>query len=320
MSVHIAITGANGFMGRRLSDRLLREGYDISRITRSGDCGGDVVVGEIEGDTDWKALFKRRVDVLVHLAASVHRKEPWRSETEDLDQKVNTEGTLNLARKCAANGVKRFVFLSTVKVLGEGLDRPYRTSDGANPKDSYAASKWEAEKGLFSIAARTGMEVVIVRPPLVYGPGVKANFLRLIQAVDRGHPLPLGSIRNRRSLIYLDNLIDAVRVCLTHPSAAGKTYLVSDGEDVSTPELVRRVGAALHKPVRLLPVPASWIFLFGKISGKKAAVNRLLGSLSVDSHLIRRELGWAPPFTMQQGLAATAEWYQNIKAQNAARI
>jgi len=198
-----------------------------------------------------------------------------------------------------------------VKVNGEWTDpdRPFTSGDRAAPEDAYAQSKYGAEYGLLEISAQTGMEAVILRPLLVYGPGVGANFLRLMQAVDSGLPLPLGASRNQRSLIYLGNLVDAISVCLAHPAATNKVYLVNDSEDVSTPELARRIAAALGRPARLLPVPGSWMRLTGRLLGKDAAVERLLGSLAVDSMPIREELGWSPPYTMQAGLAATAEWY-----------
>jgi UDP-glucose 4-epimerase len=222
---------------------------------------------------------------------------------------VNVDGTLNLARQAAQAGVRRFVFLSSIKVNGEGCEEPYREGDAACPQDPYAISKWEAEQGLRQIELETGMDVVILRPPLVYGPGVKANFQRLLAAVDKGWPLPLGAVGNRRSLLYLGNLVDAIQLCLVHPAAAGQTYLVSDGEDVSSPELVRRLARAMGCPARLLPVPPAWLRLAGGLLGRRAVVERLLGSLVVDSSRIRRELGWSPPFRLDAGLAETVQHY-----------
>lgn len=196
---------------------------------------------------------------------------------------------------------------------GPTKDEPYRGNDLAVPSDAYAISKWEAEQALWQVAAETGMEVVILRPPLVYGPGVKGNFLRLMQAIDKRRPLPLGGIQNQRSLIYLGNLIDVIRLCITHPNAAGKAFLVSDGDDVSTPELVRRIAAALRRQPFLVPVPPAWIRWAGVTLGKQAAANRLLGSLCVDISPLRDELGWKPPYTMQAGLEATAQWYRKTK-------
>jgi nucleoside-diphosphate-sugar epimerase len=225
-------------------------------------------------------------------------------------RRVNTLGTETLARAAAHCGVKRLVFLSSIKVNGESApsDAPFDPAFPAKPQDPYAISKWEAEQALTRASTETGLEIVVLRCPLVYGPGVKGNFLRLLQAVDHGIPLPLSLARNRRSLIYLDNLTDAITTCLTHPAAAGKTYLVSDGEDVSTAELIARIAQALGKPSRLWPCPLGLIELAGRMTGKSDEIARLLGSLCIDSSKIRSELDWTPPYTLEQGLAETARW------------
>ena len=226
-----------------------------------------------------------------------------------LYRETNTEATLNLARQAVDARVKRFVFISTIKVNGEGRDAAYRETDAPAPEDAYAISKWEAEQGLQRIAEETGLEVVILRPPLVFGPGVKANFLRLMKTVQKGWPLPLGAIHNRRSLLYLGNFVDAIRVCVEHPGAAGQTFLLDDGEAVSTPELVRALAQAMDRPARLLAIPVRVLELAGTLLGKRAAVARLTGSLYVDASAIRSRLGWAPSNTLQQGLVATvADW------------
>jgi nucleoside-diphosphate-sugar epimerase len=226
-------------------------------------------------------------------------------------RKVNVAGTEKLAREAVKAGARRLVYISTIKVNGEETTEPYTNDSPARPSDPYGISKWEAEKILRSIEAETGLEVVVVRPTLVYGPGVKGNFLSMMKVVQSGIPLPLSSITNKRSLIYVGNLVDALVVCAKHPDAAGRTYLVSDGEDVSTPELLRRLALALDKPARLFPVPLVLIRLLGAITGNGETVNRLLGSLMVNSSKITQELGWKPPFTMEQGLKETAEWYSN---------
>jgi nucleoside-diphosphate-sugar epimerase len=207
--------------------------------------------------------------------------------------------------------VRRFIFISSIKVNGEGTlpGQPYTADDIPAPADPYGVSKHEAELGLMKLAEETGLEVVIIRSPLVYGPGVKANFLSLLKFVNKGIPMPLASINNKRSMIYLGNLVDAIVTCAAHPNAAGQTFLVSDGTDISTPELMRRVAAAFERPVRLMPFPPSLIRLAGRLLGKSAAMDRLLGSLEVDCGKIRRELGWNPPFTMAAGLKDTAEWF-----------
>lgn len=301
----VLVTGASGFVGKALCRELAAVGHEVMQASRqaSGEPSG-CVIARIDGRTDWgKCLLG--CEAVVHLAARVHVMRDTSVDPLGEFRRINVEGTLNLARQAAASGVRRFVFISSIKVNGEGGDRPYSEPDPAAPQDDYSRSKWEAEQGLREIAKQTGMEVVILRPPLVYGPGVGANFRRLMEVVARGLPLPFGSIKNRRSLLYLGNLVDAIRVCLTHPKAANNTYLLSDGEDVSTSELIRRLAQAMDRPARLLPVPPAWFDFAGRLLGKQQEVARLLGSLAVDSEMIRRELDWQPPFTMTQGLAET---------------
>ena len=231
-------------------------------------------------------------------------------------RRVNVQGTLNLARQSAVVGVGRFVFISSIKVNGEAtqLERPFTADDAPAPIDAYGVSKMEAEQGLREIALQTGMEVVIIRPPLVYGPGVKANFAALMRWLRYGVPLPLGAIPNRRSLVSLDNLVDLILTCLTHPAAANQTFLVSDGEDVSTTELLRRTGQALGRPARLIPVPASWLKLAAAMVGKPDVAQRLCESLQVDIEKTRRLLGWSPLISLDQGLKQTAGHGSPVKA------
>lgn len=312
--MRVLVTGANGLLGRALCSVLDRADHQLIRTVRTSTTPWETPVGDLNENTDWGDVLDPGVDVLVHMAGLVPQAESEIIGEGNRYHQVNTLGAANLARQCARHGVKRFIFVSTIKVLGEGKSEPYRDTDLAVPADVYAISKWEAEQALWQIAAETGMEVVVLRPPLVYGPGVKGNFLRLMQAIDKRRPLPLGGIQNQRSLIYLGNLVDALRLCLTHPKAAGKTFLVSDGDDVSTPVLVRRIAAALGRWPLLLPVPVSWIKWAGYVLGKQAAVDRLLGSLCVDISMLREELGWIPPYTMQEGLEITAQWYRKTKA------
>lgn len=310
----ILVTGANGLVGRALCSVLDQAEHQVVRAVRISTTPWEVSVGDMNESTDWSEALGQDTDVVVHLAAQVPLTDVVSRAPGDRHTEVNKLGTANLARQCAQHGIKRFIFVSTVKVLGEGKSEPYQDTDLAVPVDAYSISKWEAEQTLWQIAAETSMEVVILRPPLVYGPGVKGNFLRLMQTIDKRRPLPLGSIQNKRSLIYLGNLVDAICQCLTHPKAAGKTLLVSDGDDVSTPQLVRRIAAALGRQPFLLPVPVSWMRRAGRMLGKQAAVDRLLGSLCVDITLLREELSWTPPHTMQTGLEATAQWYRKTKA------
>jgi len=307
----VVVTGASGFVGQALCAELLRRGHSVRAALRqiegfsALEKGAEpVVVGAINAATDWKAALAG-CDVIIHLAARVHVMDEKASDPLAEFREVNTEGTLNLARQAAQSGVRRFVFISTIKVNGEGRDEPYQETEVPKPEDAYAISKWEAEQGLLRIAADTGLEVVILRPPLVYGPGVKANLMRLMQWVKKGWPLPLGAIRNRRSLLYLGNFVDAIRLCVEHSDAAGQTFLLDDDEPVSTPDLVRALARAMGRPARLLAVPVGVLELAGALFGKRAAVARLAGSLYVDSSLIRSRLGWTPPYSMEAGLAAT---------------
>lgn len=311
--MRVLVTGVNGMVGKALCSALHAQDCSVISAVRQAAANGDISVGDINGQTSWAAALEQHPDAVVHLAARVHVMAAESALALQRYSEVNTEGTLNLARQCAAAGVMRFVFVSTVKVLGEGGGDPLQASDPAQPDGAYAESKWLAEQGLWEIARETGMEVVVVRPPLVYGAAVKGNFFSMLRAVDRGLPLPLGRVRNSRSLVYVGNLVSAIQACLAHPAAAGKTYLVSDADDVSTPELLRRVGKALNKQARLLPVP-QWLLLLGaSLLGKQATVQRLLGSLVVDSTPIQHELGWKPPYAMQQGLQETVNWYRSVK-------
>lgn len=313
-SISVLVTGANGFVGRTVCSVLEQGGGQVVRAVRTSTTPWEVPIGKLNAHTPWGDVLCAGVDAVVHLAGQVPADGKTTDGQAGLLYPTNTLGTANLARQCAQHGVKRFVFLSTVKVLGEGQAEPYRHDDGAVPADAYAISKWEAEQALRQIGQETGMEVVILRSPLVYGHGVKGNFLRLLRAVDQRRPLPLGAIQNRRSLIYVGNLVDVIRLCLVHPGAAGKTFLVSDGDDVSTPELIRRMAEALGRKPFLVPVPIGWMKWAGALLGNQAPVVRLLGSLAVDISPLRTELGWVPPYTMQEGLEATVKWYRQTKA------
>lgn len=309
------VTGASGFVGRSLCAELLRRGYAIRAAVRSGNARVDnveqAIVGPIGGGTDWSAAL-RGVDVVIHLAARVHVMRETAGDPLAEFLKVNLHGTENLARQAAQAGVKRLVYVSSIKVNGEQTSAvPFSERDSAHPQDPYGISKWEAEQALHRVAKETGLEVVIVRPPLVYGAGGKGNFTQMLKVLAKGIPLPLASVRNLRSLIYVENLVDVLIVCAIHPAAAGQTYLVSDGESVSTPELLHRLAESMGVPSRVFPFPLALLKFAGKLTGKSAQVERLLSSLQVDSGKIRRELDWTPSYTLQQGLQATAEWYRN---------
>ena len=313
----LLITGGTGFVGQHLVSALIQRNlpYQIAVRTQAGNSAHPecISVGNINALTAWLQALEGVTDV-VHLAARVHITQETSSDAYAAFRAVNTAGTLNLARQAAAAGVRRFVFLSSVKVNGEGSPHAYLETDTPAPEDAYAVSKWEAEQGLWEISAETGMQIVILRIPLVYGPGVGANFLQLLQTVNKGWPLPLGGIENRRSLLYIGNLVDAILAVLKHPDAANKLYLLSDGQDVSTSQLVERIAQALNKTPRLFSLPQGMLRLAASVLGKSSAVDRLYGSLYLDSAKIRQELSWTPPFSMQQGLAETAQWF--LKAQD----
>lgn len=267
-------------------------------------------MGDLCEATDWRAVLSN-VQTVVHAAARVHVMQDSSANPLQAFRMVNVQASTRLARQAAASGVQRFVYLSSVKVLGEKTlrGRPFRASDPPRPEDPYAQSKFEAEQALQDIAHETGMQVVVVRPPLVYGPGVKANFERLVRAVAHGMPLPLGAIDNRRSLVGLDNLVDFLRVCVSHPAAANRSLLVSDGEDLSTADLVRRLARALGRPARLLPVPRAWLLCGGMLMGRHAAVQRLCEDLQVDLTESQYLLGWRPPASVEECLERTvAAW------------
>lgn len=306
----VLVTGANGLVGRAVVAALEKNEMQIFRAVRNATDLSEITVGELNEQTSWSAVLSSSIDIVVHLSGKVAQLDKNVKSESSQYHIVNTLGSANLARQCASHGVRRFVFVSTVKVLGEGKDERYQAADLAAPEDAYALSKWAAEQALWQISKESGMEVVIIRPPLVYGPGVKANFLQLMRAIDVRLPLPLGAIRNRRSLIYLGNLVDAIVRCLAHPKAVGKTFMVSDNHDVSTPELVRQLAKALGKSPVLLPFPVGWMEIVGGLLGKASSVDRLAGSFAVDITLIQKELGWVPPYSMEMGLAATAEWYR----------
>ncbi|MDP1871630.1 MAG: SDR family oxidoreductase [Gallionella sp.] len=307
----VLVTGASGFVGGALCAGLVGLGHEVRASVRNPEIfsivGCDVLkISSIDFDTDW-ADSVTGVDVVIHLAARVHVMTDKASNSLAEFRRVNVAGTENLARQAARAGVKRLVYVSSIKVNGEATEgvRKFSELDAPVPQDPYGVSKYEAEQALHRVAAETGLEVVIVRPPLVYGAGVKGNFAQMLKVLALGIPLPLASVGNRRSLIYVGNLVDALILCATHPAAAGQTYLVSDGDDVSTPELLRELGDAMGHPARLLPCPQALLKLAGRLTGKADQVERLLGSLRVDSDKIRRELGWTPPYTPQQGLQLT---------------
>jgi len=310
MTEKILVTGATGFVGQALCRRLEEDGYSVIKAVRSTTGNGtEIVVGDLTDKTDWSDTLKN-VTTVIHLAARVHIMEDASADPLAAFRAVNRDATKHLAEQAAETGVKRFIYLSSVKAAGEeSFDRPLKETDPAQPLDPYGQSKREAEQVLQAIAEETSMAVTVLRPPLVYGPGVKGNFLTLLKVCRKTLPLPLGAIDNRRSLVFLDNLVDAIARAATVGKSGFSLYYVADEQPVSTPELIRAVGTALGKPPRLLPIPAPLLSLLGRMTGKSAAVSRLTGSLEVDTGLIRQELGWTPPYSLEQGLTKTAVWF-----------
>lgn len=319
--MRVLLTGANGFVGRGLLERLsaLVDLELVAAVRRQVSAFPERVTSQViaglEADTDWRKLLGG-VEVVIHSAARVHVMHDTSSDPLTEFRRVNVDGTLNLARQAAAAGAQRFIFISSIKVNGEGtlLGMPYLADAQPAPADPYGISKMEAEQGLRAVAAETGMEVVIIRPVLVYGPGVKANFLSMMRWLHKGVPLPFGAIHNRRSLVALDNLVDLIVTCLDHPGAANQTFLVSDSEDLSISELLRRMGAALGKPARLLPVPSGLLETGAAMLGKKALSQRLCGSLQVDIGKTRELLNWTPPLSVDEALLKTAKHFLEQQA------
>jgi nucleoside-diphosphate-sugar epimerase len=314
--MRVLVTGASGFVGSAVLPALRAKGHMVrAAVRREADCDADeqVRVGDLSPDADWRDAV-RGIDAVVHLAARVHVMHDTSPDPLAEFRRSNVEGTLALARAAAAAGAKRMVFLSSIKVNGEATtDRPFTERDAPAPKDPYGVSKAEAEAGLARVATESGLELVVLRPPLVYGPGVRANFLRLVRLADRGAPLPFGAVDNRRSMVFVGNLADAIVRCVEHPAAAGRTFLVSDGEDLSTSDLIARLAKALGKRATLVPVPPALMRAAARLLGKSAEADRLLGSLRIDSSALRASLAWQPPFTVDEGLAATAAWYRSAQ-------
>lgn len=313
--MRVLITGASGFVGGRLVNVLASEGsFELYAAARQDISDSPAIVRTVEDFCSEAKVtpLVEGIDVIVHAAARVHVMNDKSADPLEAFRKVNVEGTLNLARAAASAGAKRFIFISSIKVNGEGTLKgfPFTADSTPAPIDAYGISKLEAEQALKELALATNMEVVIIRPVLVYGPGVKANFLNMMRWIDKGIPLPFGAIHNRRSLVFIDNLVDLIRVCIVHPAAANQTFLVSDGVDVSTTLLLRKMATALNKTSRLLAVPSSLLELGASLVGKKSLSQRLCGSLQVDITKTTKLLGWTPPVSIDQALRDTASAFK----------
>jgi nucleoside-diphosphate-sugar epimerase len=303
----ILLTGVTGFLGAALFSRLNnKECFDVigvvRRPVRSSDAANILQVGDLRRLSEWPAALKNiNKDVVIHCAALAHINTGSEDQIAEC-RRVNVHGTINLARLSAQAGVKRFVFISSIGVNGNVSKQPFTAMSRPSPVEPYAQSKLEAEQGLWGVQQATGMEVVIIRPPLVYGSGAPGNFGNLVRWIERGVPLPLGAIYNQRSLVGIDNLIDLIIRCIDHPAAANQVFLAGDGEDLSTTELLRAVGKAMGKPARLIPVPAGLLQFGATLLGKKTTAQRLLGSLQVDISKTCELLDWKPPYTVEEGL------------------
>lgn len=312
----VLITGASGFVGSNLLNRLpLNDVVILGRNKQKNYLSYKFYEKAILSHVDYTQSLNN-VDVIIHLAARVHVMNEAIIDPLESYRQVNTYGTSNLARQAACAGVKRFIFVSSIKVNGEKTiaNRAFSSTDAQAPEDDYGLSKAEAEQELFTISKETGMEVVIIRPTLVYGPGVKANFASLMNLVRKGIPLPFGCItQNKRSLISVENLVDLIITCIDHPKAANQVFLVSDDYDVSTSEMVREMADALGKPTWQLPIPVWCYKLAGKLFNKMDVVDRLTGSLQVDITHTKDTLGWAPPQTLQEGFKQAAQAFLQAK-------
>jgi nucleoside-diphosphate-sugar epimerase len=317
----VLVTGANGFIGSALCSRLLADGLqfrtavrkDHSSFVEERGSGSVFSIGDVGPDTDWSRALEC-IDIVVHTAARAHRLDETSAEMISDYRKVNTAGTEHLAKMSIQAGVRRMVFISTVKVSGEGSPSAYTEEDPLpDPQGAYEVSKWEAEQALRESGIASNLEVVILRPPLVYGPGVKANFLSLLKAISMGIPLPLAGIRNRRSFIYIGNLIEAILLSMHHENASGETFVVSDGRDVSTPDLIRIIASAMRKKPLLFPVHPYLLNGLGLLAGKQGEMERLTSSLFVDCSKICRLLGWRPPFSMEEGMRHTVQWFSQYE-------
>lgn len=311
----ILLTGASGFVGSAIQQRIVADGQHcltiaVRRAVDPPSAVRVVPVTDLTADTDWSSALQG-VDIVIHSAARVHVMNETSADPLAEFRKVNVDGTLALARQAVEAGVKRFVFVSSVKVSGEETThkRVYTADDVAYPCDPYGISKYEAEQALLKLAKKTGLEVSIVRPVLVYGPGVKANFLSMMKWIKLGVPLPFGAIHNKRSLVALDNLVDLILTCTEHPAAVNQVFFASDGNDLSTTQMIQQLGVAFGKPVRLLPVPMSWLNLIFTALGKKGLSQRLCGSLQVDITKNKKLLGWAPPVSVEDAMYKAAKSY-----------
>ena len=304
----LLITGGTGFIGKAICENLKSYNYLVNITSRNNHLkkqNGLIFhnIGEIDQNTKWIDVLDG-VNCVIHCAAKTHLLKDLKKNSLFAFRKVNVEGTINLAKQAAACGVKRLIFLSSIKVNGEKTveSSMFKHNDISKPEDAYGISKWEAERGLWEISKQTGLEVVIIRAPLVYGRGVKGNLKRLIKLIKSGTPLPFSLVKNKRSLIGIDNLVDIITRCIDHSNAAGKTFLVCDGEDLSTPDLLHFIASAMGRSARMFPLPISLLKLFGFVLRRQSDVDRLIGSLQIDNSFTKEILNWNPPVDVEEGI------------------
>lgn len=316
---HILVTGANGFVGQAVCARLLAGGHRVTGLVRRPDAGLAGTTPWVFAGADYAGLDEAwppalQADVVIHLAARVHVMHDEAPDPDAAFHATNVEGTLRVARAARAQGARRFVFVSSVKALAErDAGRPLRETDTPHPEDAYGRSKLAAEQALIEFGKASGLEIAIVRPPLVYGPQVRANFLQMMNAVSRGVPLPFGAVTARRSLVYVGNLADALACVATDARAAGQCFHVADDVAPTVPELLTRLGAQLNRPARLPRVPVAWLQLAGRLTGRGAQIERLTNSLTLDTTRLRTTLDWSAPYSLDQGLADTARWFLSTR-------
>jgi len=316
--MRVLVTGATGFVGVHLCRALEAAGHAVTAAARR-DVADEVSaaarwvnVGDLGPETDWRPALVG-VDAVMHIAARTHVLKETATDADAAYRRVNVDATERLVAQAATAGVKRFVYLSSVKASGENSvpGTPLTDSDPPRPEDAYGRTKLAAEQLILRAAEAAGMNAAVLRPPLIYGPGIKGNLLTLFNAIDKGVPLPLGSVANKRSLVYVGNLVDVMIKMLATDAVAGRTYFITDGEDVSTPELVRRIAEALGRPARLLPMPTALLFLAGRLCGRTPTMQRIAGSLQIDDSPLRQTMDWSPPVTMKEGLEQTAAWFKS---------